>query len=170
MEIKSKNGLLYIVEIDHLSGECIGQAIEKFYVAKASNVQVVSALTKKNRPSYTFLIDTKPEYADEMENLIIRELSAGGWHRVETTHRFIANEVTYTPITLICRGKKISFSAQGKAFDGGNIRPESNCVDEMRKKILEVFGEAVSYSTAYNILTAAVNKNASEFYINPQNR
>lgn len=60
MEIHSKNGLVFMVQVDHLTGECVGQAIDHLYGAGAANVQVVSAITKKNRPSYMFLLTAVP--------------------------------------------------------------------------------------------------------------
>ena len=57
MDIHTKDGQVFMVQVDHLSGEQIGQSIGRFYAVGASNVQVISAITKKNRPSYVFFID-----------------------------------------------------------------------------------------------------------------
>ena len=67
MDIHSKDGLVFMVQADHLSGECVGQAIGHLYTAGAANVQVVPAITKKNRPSYLFFIDCRPDSADRVE-------------------------------------------------------------------------------------------------------
>ena len=71
----------------------MGQSIDLFYAAGASNVQVVSAVTKKNRPSYIFFINRKTERADTVEGTIVRELHPVGGGELsavcsgETFHR-----------------------------------------------------------------------------------
>ena len=43
----SKEGMLLLVQVDHLNGELLGEVIDHFYEAGAKNVQIVSTITKK---------------------------------------------------------------------------------------------------------------------------
>ncbi|MGM9530246.1 nickel insertion protein, partial [Intestinibacter sp.] len=89
MNSNSKKGTIFIAQVDHLSGECIGQAIELFYNRGASNVQVIPTITKKNRPSYIFFIDCREQYKDTIEETIFKELNTGGLHIIETIHKYL---------------------------------------------------------------------------------
>ena len=68
MNVYSKEGLLILVQIDHLNGEILGSIIEDFYHAGAKNVQIVSTITKKNRPACMIFIDVPFQKAEEVEN------------------------------------------------------------------------------------------------------
>ena len=98
MDIHSKDGLVFMVQADHLSGECVGQAIGHLYTAGAANVQVVPAITKKNRPSYLFFIDCRPDSADRVEEAI-----AAPWNSVFRERRS----------TLLWRARNLRAAACG---------------------------------------------------------
>ena len=130
--------MLLLVQVDHLNGELLGEVIDHFYEAGAKNVQIVSTITKKNRPSYMIFIDTKEQYAEALEEIIIKDCGSSGWHRIHTCHR-------HTNVSIITRNVKVKtekgeyhFQVQGKVIndDEKNARPEyENCVQ--LKKILE---------------------------------
>ena len=61
MHLYTKEGILLLVQTDHLDGETLGNLIGRFYDEGAKNVQVISSLTKKNRPGHLILIDVSPE-------------------------------------------------------------------------------------------------------------
>ena len=86
MDIYTKTGLLFVIQVDHLSGEIIGDLIESFYSAGAKNVQVISTITKKNRPAYMIVVDGNEASADEIERVIVEECGSSGWHRISTKH------------------------------------------------------------------------------------
>lgn len=70
--VYKREALLYVVQVDHLTGESVGQSIDLFYAAGASNVQVVSAVTKKNRPSYMFFMADGIRSGPTIVNCIVR--------------------------------------------------------------------------------------------------
>ncbi len=156
MQFFSKEGLLFIVEVDHISGECAGAAINRFYDAGASNVQAIPAITKKNRPSYVYLIDCKPQYADEIEKTITTELSTGGWHRIQTEHRYIKNQIIPKDIIIKNNCEKYDFTVHGKLFESGCIRPEHDSVEALRSFASNKFSESITYTEAYSIISAAL--------------
>lgn len=152
MDIKSKEGIIFIVQVDHLTGECIGQSIDEFYKAGASNVQVIPSITKKNRPSYIFFIDCKPKFSDSIENIIARELTTGGWHKINTTHKYLNNQIIRKDITIIYKQKSIKFTVQAKEINHESIKPEYDNILELKKKMNEVFEKEFSYNEIYNLV------------------
>lgn len=156
MEIYSKEGILFVVQIDHLPGECIGQVVDVFYEAGAANVQVISTVTKKNRPAYIIWIDCREERADQVEQTIVKELHTGGWHKIRTEHRYLHNEICTKEITL-CMGKKTCrATVLAKHFLGGGIRPEHDSVAALKRLIQEEFSVETDYYTLYAFVMAAI--------------
>lgn len=164
MNIHSKEAVVFLVQVDHLTGECIGQTIELFYNVGASNVQVMSSVTKKNRPSYVFLIDCRLEYKEAIEQVIVTELGSGGWHVIHTEHCYQYNKILKKEIVVKdCKtNKTLVFLAEGKKFENGSLRPENDSVVELKRVILEQFKKTVSYSALYNFILSAFEGNVQE--------
>ena len=156
MDIHSKDGLVFMVQADHLSGECVGQAIGHLYTAGAANVQVVPAITKKNRPSYLFFIDCRPDSADRVEEAIAGELTSGGWHRMDTVHRYQYNERLKRPVELCFQGETLHFTVEGKKFESGSLRPEHDSVVGLREAVYEKWHKPVTYEAAYHMAVSAL--------------
>lgn len=154
--IYQKEAFLYVLQIDHLTGESIGQAIDVFYRVGASNVQVIPAVTKKNRPSYMFFIDCRAGAADVVEETIVRELHTGGWHKIQTTHCYLHNEVLTVEIVVQSGGECFQQPVQGKHFIGGGIRPEYESVVRLKKVIEERFCKKMDHDTLYAFVMAAL--------------
>lgn len=164
MEIHSKNGLVFMVQVDHLTGECVGQAIDRLYGAGAANVQVVSAITKKNRPSYMFFIDCCPASGDAVEAAIASELTSGGWHRISTEHHYQYNDKLKRPVELQYQGESLSLTVEGKRFESGSLRPEHDSVMAMRAAIYEKWGRSVTYDAAYHIAFSVLRDEENSVY------
>jgi len=136
--IHEKKGNVLFVQVDHLSGEMVGTAIEDLYEAGASNVQVIPTVTKKNRPGYLFFVDTCEQYS-AVEKVII-ELGATGWHVLETAHRHIITETQSVDVTLETPEGLLNFTVQVKSTKGHpkRMQPEhSSCLtlrEALRKK------------------------------------
>ena len=163
LNVHTKDGLVFMVQVDHLSGESIGQSIEAFYQAGASNVQVVSSITKKNRPGYIVFIDCRPQYSEAVEKLIVSEYVVGGWHVINTKHRYLHSEIVDYPLDVISSHTEDRYRGRikGKIFEGGTVRPEHDSVVELQKGINRFFDRELSYNYVYvkaaDILTG-VNK------------
>lgn len=158
MNIFTKSGLLFIVQVDHLSGEFLGQTIDYFYEAGASNVQIVSSITKKNRPAYIFFIDCKSEKADQIEKVIISELKSGGWHRICTEHRHLSTDLIRIPVAIKTGSDSFDFIIEGKQFGSAtvNIRPEhDNCV-ALRNELFNRYSLEVSLTEVYHKIFAVL--------------
>lgn len=155
--IFSKPGLLFIVQIDHISGEIMGSAIDYLYEAGAYDVQVLNTVTKKSRPGHVFFIDAKPEEGDQIEAIIRRELNTTGWHRIDTERR-------YVPVQVICRSFKVemdptyfTFDAEGKMIDNDplSIRPNHRSCVNLRSEIEARFGYTLALGQVKALLTKA---------------
>ena len=161
MDSHSKKGTIFIAQVDHLSGKCIGQTIDLFYNRGASNVQVIPTITKKNRPSYIFFIDCREQYIDAIEETIFKELNTGGLHRIETIHKYLRNEFIKLNININFKEKSFGFLLEGKKIGDGYANPESDNVVELKNKIYSEFKQTLSYNEVYSL--------AKNIFINSDN-
>ena len=152
-----------MVQIDHLCGEIIGNTIDRLYEAGASNVQVLSSITKKNRPSYVIFIDCRPKFVDEIEKVIISDLGTGGWHIFNTTHRHLVAEKIKRNITFNLGDIKFDYIVEFKHIgDGdGNIRVEFESCKDLVSYIFSTYEQRVPVRRIYNILSG-VNFNSEK--------
>lgn len=150
-DIFSKKGILFIVQIDHISGEIIGSVFDCLYQAGALNVQCLQTITKKNRPGNVFMIDVPPDKADTIENLIISELDSTGWHKIETDHRHVPVEIVYRKIEVVHGINKFAFEVKGKQMKGipESVRPEHSCCVELKDKLKVLSGIDISLKQLY---------------------
>lgn len=167
MNSHSKKGTIFIAQVDHLSGECIGQTIELFYNRGASNVQVIPTITKKNRPSYIFFIDCREQYINIIEETIFKELNTGGLHRIETIHKYLRNEIIKIDTNITFKEKSFEFLLEGKEIDGGYANPESDNVILLKNKIYTEFKQILSYNEVHSLAkTIFINSDNTSFKYN----
>ncbi|WP_343084944.1 nickel insertion protein [Blautia producta] len=139
MKVYNKEGILIIVQIDHLSGEVIGNVIERFYEAGAKNVQVLNSITKKNRPAYMMFIDVDSISVEKVEQLIVKECGSSGWHRINTCHRHTNVSIITKDIKIITKNRIYDFSVRGKIIDDDSksVRPEYEDCERLRRFLIE---------------------------------
>lgn len=156
--IHSKDSQVFLVQVDHLSGEQIGRSVDRFYRCGASNVQILSGVTKKNRPSWVILIDCRPEYREEIQKCIVDELNVGGWHEIKTIHYYFHDKKIRRPIKVVLKGSGVSFDAEieGKRFESGTVRPEHDGVSALQEAINTNYHEFVPYNILYHLIAAAL--------------
>jgi len=166
MNFHSKNGVLFIVQIDHLTGEQIGYVIERFYDAGASNVQVMSSVTKKNRPAHVIFIDCRAERSENVEALIPEELGAGGWHKVTTEHHFLYNKILERKV-IVRHGDETGpeWTVMGKWFENGNLRPEHDSVISLQEAIHGQFGIFAGYFRLYHLIMNALETEGEDPFL-----
>lgn len=159
MDIFTKEGIIYYVQVDHLSGENLGQIIHYLYESGASNVQVIPTITKKNRPGHLFLIDCQPKNNDKIEKIVARELTSGGWHKINTEHRHLSTEIIKREVTIKLADKTFPFVTVGKKIgeEGMNLRPEhQNCLD-LKNEIYKNFSHHISLSQSNFYISEILN-------------
>lgn len=155
MNFYSKKGLLFLVQIDHLSGEIMGDVIDSFYEAGAKNVQVLSTITKKNRPGYLMLIDGAENTASAIEEIIVEECGSSGWHRIDTCHRHTDLAYLSKTVQIFVGEASFSFTLKGKqiADDSQMIRPEYDSCAALRTE-LKKYGKSVSIRRLQTLLAS----------------
>lgn len=137
MRFYSKKGLIFFIQVDHLTGEVLGDVIDSFYQAGAKNVQVFSTVTKKNRPAHVIMVDATEAVASAIEEVIVEECGSSGWHRIESCHRH--TDVTYLsqPVIIHLKDTSLKFIIKGKqiADDKQLIRPEYDSCIQIRNEL-----------------------------------
>lgn len=156
MNIYTKEGMIFYVQVDHLCGEVLGKVIDYLYDAGACNVQVIPSITKKNRPGHVFLIDCRPDHADAVESVIARELTSGGWHRIDTQHRHLSQKVIRRNLQIELPGKTEMFTALYKQTGDGPPRPEFESCAQL-KEVLEQDQISISLNQTYCLLGEYAN-------------
>ncbi len=127
-------------DVDDVTGEVLGNFIEKFQKEKILDLQIFPGLTKKNRPSYIIRILCYPRYKFEIIEKIILELGTLGV-RFNTIKRVCIDRKIEKQIIEI-NGKnfelnfKISYIESEKGREIVNIKPEY----EDLKRISELSG------------------------------
>ena len=155
--IYEKKGNIFFVQVDHLSGEMIGTAIEDLYEAGAMNVQVIPTVTKKNRPGYLFFIDV-PKGRNSAIESVIMELGSSGWHLIETAHRHVATEIRDMEVTFETPEGPFNFAVQFKVMQDHRkrIHPEhSSCL--ALREILRKRGVHLSLNDLYMQVIRQIN-------------
>lgn len=109
-----KKARLILAQIDHLSGEMLGLAIDRLMGYGAHNVQIIPTITKKNRPGNLLIVDAEPEHEETIAGFLVKELQVTGYHRIETSHVF--QRVGFvTRQVRVCRNHKSTvFSCETK--------------------------------------------------------
>ncbi len=166
MERFKKDGNLLYVQADHITGELAGSVIEYLYEAGAGNVQVVSTVTKKNRPGYLFLIDVKSDSLDAVEQVLIRELSVTGWHRIGTEHCHLAVDYLKKPVEFCLGQNRFRMEVEGKKVYGTTetLRPEHRSCVEL-KEILRRKNRDLPLEACKKILTDILEQDLSSYSI-----
>ncbi len=160
MTLYTKEGVLLMVQVDHLDGESIGDMIDHFYDNGARNVQVINTITKKNRPGYLILIDVGPDCVEALETLIIRECGSGGWHRINTEHRHTTLEAAVKDVTIKTPLGEYEFHAEGKII-GENlqeVRPEYESCRKLKELIKEKEGRIITIARARQALAEVLRR------------
>ncbi len=130
-------------DVDDVTGEVLGNFIEKFQKEKILDLQIFPGLTKKNRPSHIIRILCYPRYKFEIIEKIILELGTLGV-RFNTIKRVCIDRKIEKQIIEI-NGKnfdlnfKISYLESEKGREIVNIKPEY----EDLKRISELTGLTV---------------------------
>ena len=81
-----KDAKLLLLQVDHLSGEEMGHLIESMYGLGAMNVNVVSTITKKNRPGFLVLVDMGSKAEPAFSAELASTFGISGYHRINTVH------------------------------------------------------------------------------------
>ncbi len=106
--------------LDDITGEIIGYIINKFMVEGALDVQVIPAITKKNRPSYILSVICRDRDKEKFLSLIFSETGTLGVRMSEERMRVVAKrEIKEIKVEL--EGKNFNVSVKISRDNSGNI-------------------------------------------------
>jgi len=104
-----KEGVLMLVQLDHLTGEDVGWAMEAKGIPGIRNRNLISTLTKKGRTGHLLLLDVDPEAEAEVGHFLIDSLATNGYHRIETRH--VHCHTVIRQVKVIVKQKDLQLSA-----------------------------------------------------------
>jgi hypothetical protein len=155
-------GILLFVQVDHLSGELLGDALEQLYAAGAANVQILSTLTKKGRPGSLIMIDALPDKLDAVEHIVVTELGVAGWHRMTTQHVHLRTEIVARRLTILTPTGALHEEVRGKrlADDGKTVRPEYRSCVALRDRLRTECGLCVPLDEVVRMVGVTLDNQA----------
>ena len=168
MKFFEESGSLIIVQIDHLSGEMLGEIWDQLSSKGAQNVQLLSTLTKKGRPGQLLLIDISPEKISELEEFLVSEMGVNGWHRLMTEHVHVDLEMITCDLTFRTPGNSLRAKIAGKRIKNtsGFIRPEHGDCVKVYRKLRQEEGLEVSLWQLERLISEALNSSKRPIEVN----
>lgn len=148
MEVFSKPRKLFVVQSDNINGEEAGAALEEFYRAGAKNVQLINAVTKKNRPSYMFVVDGDNESTSEIQEVILHGVRATGWHEISSDHCFVRLGIVEKEVLIEAGDDQFieRITRKVSSSEPELIRPEYECCKRIRERLNNEYGLNPSFA------------------------
>jgi uncharacterized protein (TIGR00299 family) protein len=154
---------IYEIEtnVDDITGEVVGNVVDKLYKNGAKDVVILNGITKKNRP--TFLIKVQTDYTskDKIIRILFKETGTLGCRLYDTTRVVMSRNIITMSVTLF--GKvydilvKISRDREGNIV---NIKPEFDDVINISNKLNMPYKE--SFEAIYVQLYDRFKRNNNE--------
>lgn len=153
----SKPRIFVIAMSDNATGETVGESIESLYDAGACNVQVISTITKKNRPGYMYVIDCDSSSVEQIEDVLVTEVGTTGWHRVDSEHCYTELEYLTKKVKLVKDGRAVVCDIKCKYSPNvpERYRIERDSLDGLAEKVRYELGSSVSRQRLANVLVKA---------------
>jgi uncharacterized protein (DUF111 family) len=79
--------------VDDVSGETLGYAIERLMQAGAKDVSIVATTTKKNRPGHLVSVIVAPEHEELLTHLLLVETGSLGVRVIRSDRHLLAREI-----------------------------------------------------------------------------
>jgi len=112
--MKKKKARLLFAQVDHVSAEVTGFAVGRIMELGARNVQLISSITKKNRPGSVLIIDTDDGREEAIALFLARELKVSGYHRIDTLHLFQRVAYEQRDLVVAVDGRKRTITCDVK--------------------------------------------------------
>ncbi len=117
--------------LDDVTGEILGHAIEKIMQAGARDVSVAPVFMKKNRPGHLISVITEEARAEEMARILMEETGTLGVREIPV-RRHIALR-TSKKVIVDVRGKKFPVSVKSAFDEKGRVVREKIEYDDRRR-------------------------------------
>jgi uncharacterized protein (DUF111 family) len=165
--LKFKEGTVWMVQADHLSGEALGVVLERLMALGATNVQILPTITKKNRPGHVIFIDVVDNGVIEpIEDYLVHELGISGHHRWKTEHHYAPTEVQTMTLQVQNGESALTMQVQVKTVGANGssryVRIEHDSAVEVQREITEKLGRMVSLREISSIMESALVQNRTE--------
>ena len=151
---KFEKDTIHVIEtnIDDVSGEVIGQMIDKLVAKGAKDVTVTQAITKKNRPTNLVSVMCGSSNLNEMVNALISETGTLGV-RVRTSDRYVVpRTIVSVPVTIMGR----NFTIQCKMTKSENAIKSFKVEADNVKLVAEALG--ISFRDAQVSIIAEIRQ------------
>jgi len=158
---------LFLVQVDHLSGEFLGAARKQLAAKGVINVQMLPSLTKKARPGHLLLIDAPQEKNEEVEAYLVKDLGVSGWHRIPTEHVHVGTQIIEKKLIFHTDTADVEINVFGKKIKEVqvHIRPEHESCVQVQKKLHQEFNFTIPLRELEKKIAEALNSQGAEFVI-----
>lgn len=143
-----KAGLLLLAQVDHLTGEELGYALEELHLPGVRNQQLIATQSKKGRPGFLLLLDIDPAVEAVVAQMLAEHLNIYGYHRLPTQHVFL-DTVTRKVIVKVQHGDRpieatihLKGLAEGKP---SQYLPESRDIALLKDQIKKELNVDISF-------------------------
>ena len=103
-----KDGTILMVQLDHLSGEDLGWALEALDYPGIRNRNLIPTFTKKGRMGYLLLLDIEPEAESNIGSYLLNSFTTHGYHRIETRHVHRSTALRYVNVVVVTQAKQLT--------------------------------------------------------------
>lgn len=140
--------MLILAQVDHLTGEEVGFAIDQIMRWGANNVYAFPGITKKNRTGCVLLLDIDPNEEKKWTDRLAREFSIYGYHRILSSHYCSPCRTQAYRVTI--RTGSDSFETQVRfkipENSSGPCRIDHSDLVHIREQVYQKLNENVSLS------------------------
>ncbi|WP_041286506.1 nickel insertion protein [Desulfomonile tiedjei] len=142
-----KDGLLILVQVDHLSAEDLSWVMEALCIPGVRNRNLLPTITKKGRVGHLLLLDIDVRYEADISRFIVEVIGSYGYHRIESKHVFQPTSIEERELVIRNREKELSCRVRLKKRGGdesGFFAIESDDLYAIVKRIRDDLGCVVS--------------------------
>ena len=103
-----KDGLLILVQVDHISAEDLSWVMDALCLPGIRNRNLLSTITKKGRIGNLLFLDIDPKHEADISRFIVEVIGSYGYHRIESKHVFNPTTIEEREIVIRKGEKEIS--------------------------------------------------------------
>jgi pyridinium-3,5-bisthiocarboxylic acid mononucleotide nickel chelatase len=153
--------MLFLVNVDDVSGEILPHLIEGLLKRGATNVHVVQALTKKGRTEHLFFVDAPEDRIHTLGMFMVDELGTIGMRVFETQHICFEYRVSQVKLIAQAGAEPIQASVRVKeVFNGEGQLASVKAEYEDLREVLDRFQRA-GLGVSFTALKTLVEQTAS---------
>jgi len=158
-ERQEHEGILLLVQIDHLPGDLLGEALDRLCAAGAKNVQLFPTLTKKGRPGHVLMVDVPVSLEPAIEEVLLTEVGVTGWHAITTQHVYYNTEILDIDLVVFTPNGVLRHQVSGKRLirDGSALVPEHRSCVELSERLASECGLRVPLRELVRLIDESLN-------------